>query len=206
MTDILLEWMSHYGVLIIGVTTLLSCLALPVPSSLMMLTAGGFVASGDLTGGSVIAFAFGGAVVGDQVGYYLGRGFGAGILSRISQNPKRAKLAERARDYIRTRGTTAVFFSRWLVSPLGPYVNLAGGASDMNWLRFSCASITGEAVWVLFYVSTGYVFADRIVEVSALLGNASGALAAGTVTILLGFWLRHSVRSAQARNSARKSG
>ena len=44
MTDFLLEWLPHYGVLIIGVTTLMSCLALPVPSSLMMLTAGGFVA------------------------------------------------------------------------------------------------------------------------------------------------------------------
>lgn len=205
MTEILLEWMSHYGVLIIGVTTLLSCLALPVPSSLMMLTAGGFIASGDLTVWSVVAFAFAGAVSGDQVGYYLGRGFGAGILSRLSRNPKRAKLVQRATDYIRARGTLAVFFSRWLVSPLGPYVNLAGGASSMSWLRFSGASITGEAVWVSFYVTTGYVFADRIVELSALLGNASGALAAGTVTVLLGFWLRHSLRSAQARKPANKS-
>ncbi len=205
MIEILLEWMSHYGVLIIGVTTLLSCLALPVPSSLMMLTAGGFIASGDLTALPVISFAFAGAVFGDQIGYHLGRGFGTRILSRLSRNPKRAKLAQKATDYLRKRGTVAVFFSRWLVSPLGPYVNLAGGASSMSWMRFSSASFTGEAVWVLFYVSTGYVFADRIVEISSLLGNASGALAAGTVTILLGFWLRHSLRSGQARKPADNS-
>lgn len=200
MTDILLEWMSHYGVLIIGVTTFLSCLALPVPSSLMMLTAGGFIASGDLTAWSVMGFAYAGAVAGDQVGYRLGRRFGARILSRVSRRPKRARLVQRAREYLRDRGTMAVFFSRWLVSPLGPYVNLAGGASGMNWLRFSGASIAGEAVWVCFYVATGYVFAERIVEVGILLGNASGALAAGTVTGLLGLWLRHSLRTAQARN------
>jgi membrane-associated protein len=198
MMDILLEWMSHYGVLLIGVTTLLSCLALPVPSSLMMLTAGGFVASGDMAGWSVAGFAFAGAVAGDQIGYHLGRSFGAPLLSRISRTRRKAKLVQRATDYIRARGTLAVFFSRWLVSPLGPYVNLAGGASDMGWLRFSGASVTGEAVWVGFYIGTGYMFADRIVEVSSLLGNASGALAAGTITILLGIWLRHSLQ--QARN------
>lgn len=205
MTEILLEWMSHYGVLIICVTTLLSCLALPVPSSLMMLTAGGFVASGDLTAWSVVSFAFAGAIVGDQIGYHLGRGFGSRILSRLSRNPKRAKLAQKATDYLRERGTLAVFFSRWLVSPLGPYVNLAGGASSMSWLRFSSASFTGEAVWVSFYVSTGYAFADRIVEIGTILGNASGALAAGTVAILIWFWLRHSLRTAQARKPGNKS-
>lgn len=197
MTDLLLEWLSHYGVLIIGVTTLMSCLALPVPSSLMMLTAGGFVAAGELEAWSVATFAFGGAVIGDQIGFYLGRGFGGTILSRLSQSPKRAKLVQRARGYLCARGALAVFFSRWLVSPLGPYVNLAGGASGMTWLQFSGASFSGEAVWVVFYVVTGFVFADRLAEVSSLLGNASGALAAGTVTILLGLWLRHSLRHGQ---------
>lgn len=199
MTDLLLEWMSHYGVPILGATTFLSCLALPVPSSLMMLTAGGFVASGDLAGWSVMTAAYLGAVVGDQAGYALGRGFGAPILTRLSRRPRRAQLIERARTRLRTHGTMAVFFSRWLVSPLGPYVNLASGASDMHWLRFSGASIAGEAVWVCAYVAMGYGFADRLVQISSLLGSASGALAAGTVAILIWLWLRNSLRAARAR-------
>jgi membrane-associated protein len=201
MTELLLQWLADYGIWLIGATTLLSCLAIPVPSSILMLTAGGFVASGDMVGWSVVASAFGGAIVGDQIGYVIGRTGGAAIISRLARNARRAKLVARATEYLRQRGIVAVFLSRWLVSPLGPYVNLASGASQLGWHRFSAASFSGEAVWVAVYVSAGYAFADRLIEVSSLLSNASGMLAAGTVTILLGLWLRHSVKSARIRTN-----
>jgi len=204
MTDLLLQWMASYGIWLVGTTTLLSCLAIPVPSSILMLTAGGFVASGDMDGWSVVTFAFVGAVLGDQIGYALGRTGGRAILDRLERTPRRAKLVRRATEYLRQRGTIAVFFSRWLISPLGPYVNLASGASHLRWHLFSAASIAGEATWVAIYISTGFLFADRLVEASNLLSNASGMLAAGTVTILLGLWLRHSVRTARRRAGSGK--
>lgn len=55
MSDTLLQLLATYGAPLLALTTFASCLALPVPSSLMMLAAGAFVASGDLSASSPAA-------------------------------------------------------------------------------------------------------------------------------------------------------
>jgi len=82
-----------------------------------------------------------------------------------------------------------VFFSRWLVSPLGPYVNFLSGGTRVNWLTFTLWDIAGEAVWVGLYVGLGFAFSDQLEAVGQILGNLSGALAAGLVTFALGWML-----------------
>ena len=73
MSDWIFQTLAAHGVPLLALATLLSCLALPVPSSLMMLAAGAFAASGDLalTGAALAALA--GALLGDQLGFALGR-------------------------------------------------------------------------------------------------------------------------------------
>ena len=68
MSDYLLSLVPAWGPWLLAITTFLSCLALPVPASLMMITAGGFVASGDLVRWQIGAAALIGAVLGDQTG------------------------------------------------------------------------------------------------------------------------------------------
>ena len=194
MTEWLLPLVPVWGLWLVGGTTLLSCLALPVPASLVMLAAGGFAAAGDLVLWQVAAAAFAGAVAGDHAGFLLGRSLGAALLARLSRAPKRAAVIARAGDYLRARGAAAVFLSRWLFSPLGPYVNLAGGAAGLGFRRFTPPDLAGEALWVGLYTGLGFAFADRIVALGQLLGNASGALAAGAVAVGLGLRLRALVR------------
>ena len=189
MTDTLLALVPQYGAALLMVVTFLSCLALPVPASIMMLTGGAFAAGGDLSLLSVGGAAFAGAVAGDQAGYAIGR-FGEGWIDRQTRaHPRRLALLERARAFSRRWGGPGVFFSRWLVSPLGPYVNFLSGAADVGWRRFALWAMAGEAVWVGLYVGLGYGFASRLEAVAEILGNVSGALAAGLVTVLLGLFL-----------------
>ncbi len=189
MTDTLLALVPQYGAALLMVVTFLSCLALPVPASIMMLTGGAFAAGGDLSLLSVGGAAYAGAVAGDQVGYAIGR-FGEGWIDRQTRaHPRRLALLERARAFSRRWGGPGVFFSRWLVSPLGPYVNFLSGAADVGWRRFALWAMAGEAVWVGLYVGLGYGFASRLEAVAEILGNVSGALAAGLVTVLLGLFL-----------------
>ena len=49
MTEWLLGLVPQYGMYLLAVCTFASCLALPIPASMLMLAAGGFVASGDLS-------------------------------------------------------------------------------------------------------------------------------------------------------------
>src|SRR5690606_31639872 len=73
MSEIAFGLVSAYGVVIILIATYLSCLAMPVPTSFVMLAGGGFAASGDLGLVSVVLAALAGAVMGDQSGFYIGR-------------------------------------------------------------------------------------------------------------------------------------
>jgi membrane protein DedA with SNARE-associated domain len=185
VTDTLLALVPIYGAALVGLVTFLSCVALPVPASLAMLAGGAFAASGDLDLGAVMAAALAGAVAGDQVGFWLGRQ-GSTLLVRAARRQKTARLLARARASLRDRAFGAVFLSRWLFSPLGPWVNLAGGATGLGWRVFSLGSLTGEAVWVGLYVGAGWTFAAQVDRVGDVLGTLGGLLGAAVVTVLLG--------------------
>jgi membrane protein DedA with SNARE-associated domain len=193
MTETILALVPVYGLALIAVATFLSCLAVPMPASLVMLSAGGFAATGDLVLWQAAGAALGGAVLGDQAGYQLGRA-GARLLDGRPVSPRRAALMGKATGYLRDRGTLAVFLSRWLFSPLGPYVNFAGGAAELDWARFTRAGVLGEAVWVGLYVGLGAAFADDILALADLMGSASGLLAALAVAGALALWLRAALR------------
>lgn len=194
MTDWFFELVPQYGSVILALVTFLSCLALPVPTSLMMLTGGAFVASGDLALTSAVSASLAGAVAGDQVGFQIGRR-GQGVLDRIvARGGKRAHLLAKAERFAREKGSIGVFLSRWLISPLGPYVNFVGGATGLRWATFTAFGVAGEAVWVTLYLGLGYAFAGSLDAVADILSNLSGFLAAGCVTLALGWWLRQNLR------------
>ncbi len=204
MTDTFLELVPVYGVWAIALTTFLSCLAVPVPSSLIMLAGGAFVASNDLTLWSVVAGAWGGAVLGDQTGYRFGA-WGGGLLRRgLGHRSTTAKLLTQAQNLLDQRGFMAVFLSRWLFSPLGPYVNFLGGAGRMAWPHFTVGSFSGEAVWVAVYVSLGFAFSGQITAVADIAANFAGLLAGLALTAFLGRAMLRSRKKRKLHQSAKQ--
>jgi membrane protein DedA with SNARE-associated domain len=192
MTAWVLALVPQYGLWLIAAVTFLSCLALPFPASIIMLTAGGFAAAGDLVGWQVFLAAAAGAIAGDQIGYLAGRGYGSPLLARLGRDPGREKLLARAHEMMDRQGISAIFFSRWLVSPLGPWVNLVAGSMGYAWLKFSTVGIAGEAVWAGLYVGTGYAFAGNVEAASSTLGSALGMIAGAGAVGVLGYWLFNS--------------
>ena len=189
MTDWLLGLVPQYGLWLLAATTFLSCLALPFPASILMLTAGGFAAAGELSLTQALFAAAAGGIAGDQLGYWAGRGFGARVLGRLRKDPGRDRLIARADAMMDRRGVVAVFLSRWLVSPLGPWVNLVAGSTGYGWLRFSVAGVAGESVWAGLYVGTGYGFAGNIEAASDMLGSLLGMIGGAGAVLALGYWL-----------------
>lgn len=210
MTDWLLSLVPTYGLWLIGTSTLASCLALPIPASVIMMAAGGFAAAGDLVLWQVMAAAFSGAVLGDQIGFAAGRKGGAPLLDRIAQNSARggqghpslkgrasrgrAGAINRARRSMQARGGWAIFLSRWLFSPLGPYVNLIAGALGHDWRRFTLWAALGEAVWCGLYVLMGRAFGGNLAAASDTLGSALGLVASGAAVLALGTVLLAALR------------
>jgi membrane protein DedA with SNARE-associated domain len=189
MTDWLLGLVPQYGLWLLAATTFLSCLALPFPASILMLTAGGFAAAGDLILWQAFLAAAVGGIAGDQLGYWAGRGFGTVVLSRLRKDAGRDRLFAKADAMMDRHGVLAVFLSRWLVSPLGPYVNLIAGSTRFGWLRFTAAGVAGEGVWAGLYVGAGYGFAGSIEAASQAIGSGLGMVGGAGAVLALGYWL-----------------
>jgi membrane-associated protein len=203
MTAWLLALVPQYGLWLLAATTFLSCLALPFPASILMLTAGGFAAAGDLVLWQAFMAAAAGGIAGDQLGYWAGRGLGASLLTRLRKDPARDKLLARADALMDRRGVLAVFLSRWLLSPLGPWVNLIAGSTSYGWLRFSLAGVAGESVWAGLYVGAGYGFGGNVEAASEMLGSVLGLVGAVGAVVVLGYWLFNSTQGKAAlRNRA----
>lgn len=189
MSEEIFALVPVYGGWVIFVATFLSCLALPMPASLIMLGGGAFAASGDLVLWTSALSAYVGAVAGDHTGYMLGRLGGAGFVDGLKKREQVGDTVTKASDMLASRGISAVFLTRWLFSPLGPYVNFIGGAAGLKLRVFTIGSLSGEAVWVLLYVGLGYGFAAHINEIAEVASDLAGILAGGAMTTLLGWAL-----------------
>ena len=195
MTETVFGLVSDYGAYVIFVSAFLSCLALPIPTSLMMLTGGAFVASGDLTIWGVATAAYTGAVLGDQAGYFIGRYGGSPLVAHLARAPARASVIARATALIDRRGGMGVFLSTWAVAPLGPWVNFVAGATHLSWRRFAFWDVLGETVWVTVYVGLGYIFMDQVATVAEIMGDVIGLLVAAVVAVAAFLWLRAVMRA-----------
>lgn len=201
-TDALLALLPQYGPVLIGLTTFLSCLMLPVPSSLMMLAAGAFAASGDLSMAALALAALAGAVLGDTTGYLLSEKLRPVVIRR----PQAAGMIGKAQEFLDRRGFAAIFLTRWLFSPLGPWTNLAAGMAHFGLPRFLPAAIAGEAVWVSIYLGLGRLFGANYAAAADMASSVLGLLAALAVVALLGRYLWRRRRGVSAPDAGSPQG
>lgn len=189
MTETLFQLVSTYGLLVVAASAYLSCLAIPIPTAVVMLAAGAFSAAGDLVFWQVLGTAWLAAVAGDQTGFHIGRWGGPPLIEAIARRTHREQLIARAQETVRTYGGIGVFFSTWLVAPLGPWVNLIAGAARLERWRFTVWDVAGETIWVTAYVVLGYAFGSRLDELTQLVTDWSGLLASVAAAVGLGIAL-----------------
>ena len=121
MNDLVLAWIPEYGLLVLFAALSLAAIGMPLPGTLLLLAVGSLVSQGELPLWPVIATAIGAAVLGDQVGYAVGRWGGERLVSSIERHDHGGRLAQ-ARALAERWGALGIFLSRWLIGPLGPWV------------------------------------------------------------------------------------
>jgi membrane protein DedA with SNARE-associated domain len=195
LTDQLLSLLSIYGLPALFLLLVVASAGVPFPVTLLLVAAGSFVEQGELKLWQVFVLASAGAVAGDQIGYLIGRSGGRGLVNRAAKRFGWTRAIERAEAFTRRWGGAGVFLSRWLITPLGPWVNLTSGAAEYPWLRFTIWDVLGESLWVALYVSLGRIFSDRVQELADLLGNLAWVLVGALATLLLGWKLLNYFRA-----------
>ncbi|MDV7141058.1 DedA family protein [Tropicimonas sp. TH_r6] len=189
MIDTLLALVPLYGLFLIAGVVSASCLAIPLPSSMLVMASGGFAAAGDLVLWQVIAVAFLGFVLGDQTAFGIARLGGPKLMDRLKASPSRAGLIARAEALVDQWGAAAVIGARTVVSPMGPWTSYIGGAAGLRWMTFTAAAVLGAAVWSTGYALLGYFFADQISVIASLIVNGAGVILAAAVALGAGWWL-----------------
>lgn len=186
MNDLVLLWMVEYGTPLIGLGVFLGCFGIPLPSSLSIVVGASMAMTGELALFPIVAVSLLAAIAGDQFGYLIGK-LSNNLMSGSSGTTQ--AVMRRAQKYLDKNGIKAVFFSRWLLSPLGPPINLLAGGATMSWLDFTVASLTGEMVWVALYASAGIMFGQYIPEIVEYSSSITAVLAALAVMFVLGKYL-----------------
>lgn len=198
MTDLLLSWFSLYGIPLVLIALIFGQMGIPVPTSILLLTVGAMLPDSVYNPFVVFGVAVTGAVIGDQVGYWVGRRGGEPLVERLKAG-KYSKLMVRA-EYFSTRfGAFGVFITRWLVSPVGPYVNYVVGMTKLSWSKFTTMSLTGEAIWIGLYLSLGYVFSRSIASLNDFLVNFTWFAGALITTVFLALRFYRQWRRANAQ-------
>lgn len=130
-----------------------------------------------------------GAIIGDQIGYCLGRWGGRRLVHRITNKVGGADKIKRAGAFSKRWGGAGVFFSRWLVGPLGPWINLSSGIMAYPWPRFILWDVLGEVPSVVLYLMLGKIFSDRVQSLAELLGNLTWVIVGALAATILGWKL-----------------
>jgi undecaprenyl-diphosphatase len=139
-----------------------------VPGETALIVAAALAADGRLSLPVVIAVSAGAAIVGDNIGFVIGRRGLRRLLDRPGRwAASRRVLVERGEVFFVRHGSAAVFFGRWLPG-LRVVASWLAGANGMRWSRFLLWNALGGISW-----------ATTIGVAAYLLGrSASGALGA----------------------------
>ena len=137
------------------------------------------------------------AIVGDTVGYEVGRHVGTRILDSRMFERHRSRLGK-AQDLLQRRGGAAVFLGRWTAFFRAVMPALAGSAR-MSYPRFLAFNASGGVAWGVTVVLVGYLAGRSYTKVEGLLGKGAALVVAAVVVVALVVWrLRKHRRDAAA--------
>lgn len=185
MTDLLLELVTAYGLIILAGTVFLAALGVPVPGTVLLVLSGAFAAGGDLDPILVVLTGFGAAIAGDFTGYFIGFSGGEWLKEKLGRSPL-GKQVNKADAFMAKWGGVGIFLSRWLVAPIGPTLNYVAGIGQFDWRRFVLWDVLGEIVWVGLYVGIGMLFSASALALVDLIASASWMLLGGLGMFLMG--------------------
>jgi undecaprenyl-diphosphatase len=195
MVERLVEFFTqvgHWAYLVLFVATTLESaafLGLLVPGETLTIVAGVLVSADVLGLGETIAVAAGGAVLGDSIGYELGRKLGRPWL--FAHGPRvglRRRTLARLDGLFARHGGKTVVIARFVgfLRALAPFV---AGASRMPYRAFLLFNVIGAGLWAAAFVSLGYALGASWWIAERWIGRAG--LVVGTLVVVAAIaWLR----------------
>jgi membrane protein DedA with SNARE-associated domain len=184
------DLIAHYGYLALFFVVMAESGGIPLPGETALVTASIYAGTTHkLSIVFVIIAAAMGAIVGDNLGYWVGRKFGLPLLMRLFPE-KSLKLGQ----YLFQRyGGAIVFFGRF-VAVLRAFAALLAGANQYSRARFFLFNAAGGITWASLFGSAAYIFGQEIHRVARPVGIIALIIALTASIAASIFFKRHQER------------
>jgi membrane-associated protein len=197
---------SHVGYPLLFLMVMAESSGLLVPGETALITAAVLASQGKLQIELVIPLAAAGAIVGDNIGYVIGRKGGRWVLERPGRFERRRKeVLEIGEPFFERHGPKAVFFGRFLLG-LRVWASWLAGGTRMHWRSFVLWNALGGITWATGVGLIAYFLghsAGNTIQTFGLYGLVAALI--GIVSALV-LHRRHRKRTAAARGRAARSG
>lgn len=150
--------LATYGVPVLFLTITAESLGAPVPGESAIIAAAAAAGRGELDIRAVALAAFLGAILGDNIGYLIGRRLGRDAVLRVGRRFGVTEAAMAKTEAVTARwGPLMVVVARFVIL-LRQLNGLVAGTTGMPWHRFVVANIVGAAIWVGLWTTLAYRF------------------------------------------------
>jgi membrane protein DedA with SNARE-associated domain len=178
------HFIQHYGLWFLFATVCLESAGLWLPGETALIAAGVYAAKGHLSIVAVIGVAAAAAIIGDNIGYWLGREGGRRLIERYGWLKRQAdRVMPAAERFFEKHGGKAVFFARFFggLRVTGAWM---AGITRMAWWRFFLWNALGGIVWA---VGVGLIafYAGRAVADAIAHYGAYGGIGIAAVIVLV---------------------
>lgn len=199
MLNWLQQLLASYGYLAVALVVMAEGAGIPFPGETLLLLAAAYAGAGNLWLPGVILAAAGGAIAGDNLGYWIGRRGGAALLARYGSvlhlSPRHLERAER---FFARHGAKTVLFARF-IAVLRTVCSLLAGANRMPYRRFVAFNAAGGTLWAVTVGLAGAAFGSQWPRLEHWVGRAGllFALILSLVVLALLAWrwaVRHEER------------
>jgi membrane protein DedA with SNARE-associated domain len=184
---------GEYGAPAVAAILTLEALGAPVPGETLLIFGAVLAARGEMSLPGLLVFAWIGSVLGDNIGYLIGRTLGRGLILRYG-----AKIGLNGARFSRIEGiflrygAPTVAFARFF-AVLRQLNGIVAGIMGMSWWRFLFFNALGASLWVATWVFAASYLTEHISFIARLAHHTRivlGVLAAGAVLLAGLLWVR----------------
>jgi membrane-associated protein len=168
------------------------------PGEVVILVAGAAAEAGTLSLWAVIPVSVAGAVVGDAVGFGVGRRYGERMLARLPDWLVWPEAVRATNELLCRRGPIIVLIGR-LTALLRALVPGLAGMSGLSWRRFLPYNLLGGLIWASAAALLGYLAGAGLAVVQKRLGMVSDIVLGVLVAVALVMYVRSHLRRRQSR-------
>jgi len=191
----LIHFISIYGYGVIALIIGLESLGLPLPGETILITTAIYAGrSHHLNIWFVVGAAALGAIVGNTIGFWIGREGGYRLLLRYGPHlhitEARLKLGQ---FLFRRHGGAIIFFSRF-IPVLRAFGALLAGANRMGWPSFFLFNVAGAMVWAILFGGGAYYLGTKIHSFTRYAGIGAAGAAVILIAAFAVYIRRHEAR------------